>query len=472
MKKADSYEAWRAAAIEHDGHSGADEWKASDSSKNFDYRTVRRRLESFQEMREKGDDVGLIYAINEGIHGNMDGMGNSKLFDHAQFGTKQLIEDYVDIIVDTLEYLASPDVDIISDDKKIDLFRRARHCYGSSALLLSGSGAFMYFHVGVAKAFWEQGVLPQTMSGASGGAFVGSMLCTRTDKQLSKIFDPKWLHSRQLDKTNRERKSIWSGNFATTKELYGHFSRFIPDLTFAEAYERTGRHLNISISPSEQHQSSRLLNAITAPNVFIREAVLASSSLPGIFSPVGLMAKNHDGKKVPYLPNRRWVDGSMSNDIPAKRLARLYGVNHHIVSQANPLVSGLAVDISRKDEPLQVVRDATMKSGITWMNASAALWRSPLERLPRVNSAVNLMLSIANQEYLGDVNIIRPKYKLPAKKHTEALDLKDIKALVSLGERTTWPKIEMVRTQTKISRTLDDILDAYGEAGTTQHFAL
>ena len=31
--------------------------------------------------------------------------------------------------------------------------------------------------------------------------------------------------------------------------------------------------------------------------------------------------------------------------------------------------------------------------------------------------------------------------------------------LITMGERATWPKIEMIRIQTKISRKLDDILE-------------
>jgi hypothetical protein len=30
--------------------------------------------------------------------------------------------------------------------------------------------------------------------------------------------------------------------------------------------------------------------------------------------------------------------------------------------------------------------------------------------------------------------------------------------LIAMGEKATWPKIEMIRIQTKIGRTLDDIL--------------
>lgn len=41
------------------------------------------------------------------------------------------------------------------------------------------------------------------------------------------------------------------------------------------------------------------------------------------------------------------------------------------------------------------------------------------------------------------------------------LPLEDIEHLVDLGERSAWPQIEMVRTQTKVSQTLERILFAY-----------
>ena len=35
--------------------------------------------------------------------------------------------------------------------------------------------------------------------------------------------------------------------------------------------------------------------------------------------------------------------------------------------------------------------------------------------------------------------------------------------LIESGERSTWPKLEMIRLQTRISRKLDAILATYGE---------
>src|SRR3546814_1065831 len=62
-----------------------------------------------------------------------------------------------------------------------------------------------------------------------------------------------------------------------------------------------------------------------------------------------LRSRDDKGERIPYQPDRRWVDGSVTHDIPTKRLERLYGVNHHIVSQANPIALPFATD-TRSEE--------------------------------------------------------------------------------------------------------------------------
>ena len=50
-------------------------------------------------------------------------------------------------------------------------------------------------------------------------------------------------------------------------DLKESIERNIPNMTFQEACEKTGRYINISIAPHESYQKSRLLNAIASPNV-------------------------------------------------------------------------------------------------------------------------------------------------------------------------------------------------------------
>ena len=461
MAQANSYSEWSKAAKAHDKSTGVDKWKTSDESKHFDSKSIRRRLKRLSRLWKAQDNAGLLYALNEGIHGNMDGMGNARLHQKAQFGTKRLIQDYVDAIVNSLEYLASEKVTDIPFEEKLDFFRRAQHCYGRSAFLMSGSGAYLYFHVGVVKALWNEGLLPHIMSGSSGGSVVGALLSTHVDKEIPPFFKPENLVVTP-GKNNEEDVGLLGGSRRLrADEIRNRLKDMLPDLTFQEAYELTGRHLNVSIAPAEKHQTSRLLNAIASPNVYIREAVLASCAVPGIYPPVTLAAKDHEGNRVPYLPNRRWVDGSVTHDLPAKRLGRLYGVNHHIVSQANPLITPFATDVSQKRNALSSIGNASTATMKAWLNANAEIMQKPLSYFPRLNSITNIALSVINQDYTGDINIIRPTMFWGPSKILSNLPVEDISYLIDLGERTTWPKLEMVRTQTKISQTLDRILFEY-----------
>lgn len=82
-------------------------------------------------------------------------------------------------------------------------------------------------------------------------------------------------------------------------------------LTFKEAYQRTGRILNVSCVPSDPHSPTILANYITAPDCVIWSAVLASAAVPGILNPVVLMKKNRDGTLSPYSFGHKWKDGSL-----------------------------------------------------------------------------------------------------------------------------------------------------------------
>lgn len=454
LAKAADYAAWTRAAQDADRKSGMQAWRDADESKHFDYRAIRARLEKLRKLSAAGDVKGLLFVLNEGIHGNIDGMGHERLYQKARFGTKRLIEDYVAEVVAALEKIAA--ARSIGREEKRDFFRRAQHCYGRSALLLSGSGSFLFFHVGVVKALWSEGVLPNILAGSSGGSIVAAVVCTRKDADAGAFLASDRLANPGRDPELRR---------LAPDEVAARLADLIPDLTFQEAYEVSGRHLNVSVAPAEKHQNGRLLNAITAPNVLIREAVLASCAVPGVFPPVMLMARDEDGRRVPYQPDRRWVDGSVTHDIPTKRLERLYGVNHHIVSQANPLALPFATDTRKQMAPIEAIQHASIATFKAWLNANMVIFQKPLELVPPLNSLANMARSVINQEYTGDINIIRPpKFWSPTKILSD-LSQADIDELIDTGKRTAWPKVEMVRTQTAISRALDAILARVDKGG-------
>ena len=106
LKRADSYEEWMSAAHDWDAYKGLDRWRKKDTTNQYDHVSIRIRLDRLQCLRARHDMKGLLYTLNEGIHGNMGGMGKAGLYGHALSGTKHLVENYIEEIVDTLELLS------------------------------------------------------------------------------------------------------------------------------------------------------------------------------------------------------------------------------------------------------------------------------------------------------------------------------------------------------------------------------
>jgi TAG lipase/steryl ester hydrolase/phospholipase A2/LPA acyltransferase len=69
----------------------------------------------------------------------------------------------------------------------------------------------------------------------------------------------------------------------------------VGNFTFQEAFDRTGRILNIVVTPNNSTDPPRLLNYLTAPHVLVWSAAVASSSLPGVFEANRLVVKEADG---------------------------------------------------------------------------------------------------------------------------------------------------------------------------------
>jgi len=459
MAEAETYDQWREAALAYDERNGLQRWKQGEKSRRYDYASIRRRLDALQIMRKANDNQGILFTLNEGIHGNLGGMGSASLYQKAKFGTKQMIVDYVEEVSSALEHLAQPKLKGISVREKIDFFNRAHLCFGQSALMFSGSGTFLFFHVGVLKALWEQGLIPDVISGSSGGALIAAVAGSRKPEELGDVFEPEFLEFEDDIKNIIRNLAPGKKRNLRKNDLMKIIERIVPDVTFEEAYQISGLKINISIAPFERHQKSRLLNAITSPNVMLREAVLASCCIPGVFPPVSLAARNVKGERVPYLPQRKWVDGSLSDDLPMKRLSRLYGVNHFIVSQTNPLTLPFLNSEKRGSGFVSTVSNTAIKTMKDWGLAASHLMQKPFKENSYASKLINGYIALVSQSYTGDINILPSNRFLSPTQILASRTSEEVMELLSEGERATWPAIERIRIQTHISRTLNRLID-------------
>ncbi len=462
MDLAVSYDEWFAAAEKHDAASGMSEWRFEEPSDLYDHAQIRYRLDRLRKFRKSKDWSGLLYALNEGIHGNMGGMGKSVLYRQAKSGTKVLIEQYIQEIDEALRLLAELPDEVIPVQQKLDFFYRSNVCYGRSALMLSGGGVLGFLHVGVVTELLRHGLLPRVISGSSAGSIVAAALAAYTDEEMQQLDFIRLLESGGNDAAALIRRwLIGVGDRFTAENTEQLIAATIPDLTFAEAYAKTGRQVSITVAPAEPHQRSRLLNAVSSPNVYLRSAAMASCAIPGVFPPVMLQAKNERGEPQPYLPARRWVDGSVADDLPAKRLSRLFSTNHYIVSMVNPVARAFLP----REERTRPLRRAASSLGIGIGREVLNFYRGVAKKYgdnwPKFNMMLHGIHALLDQEYSGDINIV-PKFRLqnPLKLISQP-STEELRVLVNEGRRATFSRLESVRRCTQISRTLEEILHRF-----------
>ena len=226
------------------------------------------------------------------------------------------------------------------------------------------------------------------------------------------------------------------------------------DITFGEAFNKTRRILNITVSSASIYEMPRLLNYITAPNVIVWSAVAASSSLPLIFSGSPLLAKDPlTGERVVWdAGSNKCIDGSIEGDLPTTRLSELFNIDHFIVSQVNPHVTPFLPKESHELEASARLLPSMVVNEILHLSEMAIA----MGVAPNLAQRVAGLLS---QPYIGNITI------LPEAPVIEGL-LKLLKNPTSefmetacrRGEKATWQRMSIIRNHLQIEVSLDQTL--------------
>ena len=74
----------------------------------------------------------------------------------------------------------------IPTDARLAFFNETRHSYGRTALLLSGGAALGFYHVGVVRTLMANRLMPRVLGGSSAGSIVCAMIGTRTDEECER----------------------------------------------------------------------------------------------------------------------------------------------------------------------------------------------------------------------------------------------------------------------------------------------
>ncbi|SFD26607.1 NTE family protein [Chitinophaga sp. CF118] len=173
--------------------------------------------------------------------------------------------------------------------------------------VLSGGGARGYAHLGVLKAFAEQGIFPEAISATSAGSIAAAFICDgySTD-EVREIFKQNKLGLSMQWKN-------WSAGFLSLKKVEQVLKQTLRHTTF----ESLDLPLYITATNFINGEQAIFHKGAIIP------AVLAASSIPMLFPPVEI-----DG--IPY------VDGGLSGNLPIEPLVAQY--KHIIGVHVNPII--------------------------------------------------------------------------------------------------------------------------------------
>ncbi|KAL6450802.1 TGL4 Triacylglycerol lipase 4 [Candida maltosa Xu316] len=484
QKTTTSYRAWYQTSLKLDELLGNNAWKSDPKSDIYDYDLIFRNLNDMKQARLNHDYKLLLYYVRTRWIRNIGNMGDANLYRHAYVGTKKLIEEYIQECQLSLDYLVNNEEVNLDDRYLLGMLIQTRKNIGRTALLLSGGSTFGIFHIGVLTTLFEANLLPRIISGSSSGSIVASILCCHTNEEtfelLNTITEQKFNIFEVIDCDT----SQIQGSFKKVLYYLGHLIKygtifdieglqdtmitFLGDLTFREAYNRTGKILNITVSPASIHEQTRLLNYLTAPNCLIWSAVCASCSVPGIFPSCSVYEKNPKTNEIHEWNNdesMKYVDGSVDNDLPITRLSEMFNVDHIIAVQVNPhVVPILRVSVSNIGG--EVENDLTYKmkhflnNVYDFVSCEAIHYLQLLNELDIYKNLSNKMISILSQNYSGDITIL-PEYRVSDFYNLFENPNSDFMLdFICRGAKASWPKVSIIHNHCSVEFALDKAITA------------
>ncbi|GMH86200.1 hypothetical protein TrVE_jg12350 [Triparma verrucosa] len=361
--------------------------------------------------------------------------------------------------------------------------KRARAAYGRTALVLSGGAAMGTYHFGVVKALYDEGILPHILSGTSAGAVVGAFIGTRTDAEIERDLNVETLELKL--------RSFGKGWVDLATNLLNHGTLFendywmqqidffsSGDLTFEEAYKKTGRILCITLSATTKKAPPVLLNYVTSPHITIASAVCASAAVPGFVKAMRLQIKGEDGVVRIQDENKDqlYYDGSIEQDIPTNGLAEMFNCQFFLAAQANPHIVPFFYnnkgDVGRPSRWSIGHREDSWRGGFLLSALELYLkidMKAKFQFLADLEAAVGFTGTLMTQNNWGNDKNEGLTTMVPQVAFQDYFKLisdpkkKDLERYLQGGQVAAWEKTSLMKTHYSIAHTLNECLAKLAE---------
>lgn len=509
-----SYTDWCRKATVVDEITGANLWRRNFFSRRYDFNSVLEQYSMLQQyllikdiesIKEKFSTTGPCMLRN------FAGIVDKRLFSKSLMGTKLLIEQYQDNVLQGLDLLDMSSI-------PTSYFQRCKLSLGTTALILKGGSLFGLFHLGVIKGLLSQNLMPNIISGSSMGACVAGLFGCLSNEELIQLLEGD--HILNIIKYDIELlRSCGYGNVdqhvnigTLIQNLIHHgysqdvylFIQFVikyivKDITFEEAYQTTGKVFNIVIHPTDP-SCPNLLNYVTTPNLLISSAINCSLGSGVISEETKLLCKNLDNEIISYLSEDKTRSTSFlapenaivcnNSDNPYTRLTELFNVNNFVVSLARPFLAPLVVNDLKheiktskyyyyKHYPSTPNAMILPQLDYTEMEPLAFKFKYHLERKLKniitmefryrmeVLDNLGLLCSWIKRLIIDDKTprsaieiTIVPRIKNLSVTRIIEGQLDNISYWIKCGEQNTWPVLPLIKTRCVVEFKLDHIIRA------------
>jgi predicted acylesterase/phospholipase RssA len=339
---------------------------------------------------------------------------------------------------------------------RITQVRKMKQNMGRTALMLSGGGAQAMYHLGTVKALIDAGLWDniKVISGTSGGSISAAMCAIRNKDELRRDVCVSTVSTDFLLTGEQKKQNVrW---FPSVMEMGAYWLKhkllvdsvdfkrccdfYYGDITFEEAFERTGKHVCITVSASRATGGSAqrlLLNHISTPHVTLSSAVAASCALPGVMAPAKLMTKDSHGNQEPFeVDGVEWIDGSVQADLPFQRISTLFNVSNYVVCQTNFHVIPF---LNKAHHPSVQSFYWRLFQIIEWDIRQRALNLSRLGLFPRIFGQD--ISKVFQQKYHGNLTLV-PRFTAMQTFGLKALanpSVSDMEGYLKFGQMAAWP---------------------------------
>lgn len=465
-------------------HTNNEKRRQNPASTKYDYKLISTRIKQLVEAKEDDNVPELVSKLRSGLLRNLGSIGNSALYNRSYSGTKLLIEDYIAEVIQCLEFLASqkpsPGTEggFATHQQKLDFFHDTRQSFGRSALVLHGGSLFGLVHIGVVKGLYLQGLLPRIISGVTVGALIAALVCSFADDELLLVLDTVAVmlpvsftnaHSEVKFYSIVERV-LSSAYPPELLVLASYVKEQLGDMTFEEAYVKTDRVLNITVTPSNPSIPT-LLNYLTTPNMTMWSAVMASIGT-GVLHPhpIELMVKDHQGVLTPYQTSKPGYSFTPSNQAlyddrhsPYTKMAELFNVNNFTVSLARPYLAPLFAG------------EQTYRGRGGWMPRISKVIKLELQHRLRQLGNLGLLPDLVSRILIDeripsgfDVTVV-PELESLVRDLGKLLDTNDLRSkveyFIKVGEQSVWPMLAIIWSRCAIEFVLDDLYNTARKGG-------